>query len=196
MQERERDANVLGESEVQGSGGVRSSNVLFASIGKMIAKRWKELSDEDRKRYQESASMDMNRYRQAMNEYHFKIARERLQKQQQGKEGGHHDDFEDDDGSNGLAPVSPPNQARHRPSKRSASEHGTQGEEETSLEGHIQRARMEAAAQIQASGVQGMPGRAIAGLPSGQPRFNFDQPVLGPQEIRAALGMGQVSLLR
>jgi hypothetical protein len=48
---------------------VDRSSVSFQDLGKIIGKRWKALSDEDRHRYESLADQDNLRYRNEMDEY-------------------------------------------------------------------------------------------------------------------------------
>ena len=48
---------------------------LFAQLGRTIARRWKELPDEEMAKFKSMAEEDMKRYRKEMEEYHLNVAR-------------------------------------------------------------------------------------------------------------------------
>jgi hypothetical protein len=60
-------------AEEQGREKAKSS--LFATMGKTIAKRWKEIVPEDLEEYKALAAVDSKRYRAEMDEYHAGRAR-------------------------------------------------------------------------------------------------------------------------
>jgi len=74
--EKER-AEKAGEKTSQRPAG--KNNKEFSAVGKMVAERWRELSTEDREKYQKLAEQDMNRYLREMNDYQLKVAKTRQQ---------------------------------------------------------------------------------------------------------------------
>lgn len=70
------------ESSGQADAGSKGSTEQFASIGKIVAARWKDVSQEDLKRYKELAAQDMERYRGEMNAYQLKQVQVRRQKRE------------------------------------------------------------------------------------------------------------------
>lgn len=62
------------DKDNSGQGKKASTASLFSTMGKAIAKRWKELPEENLTRLKNLANEDMNRYRKEMNEYHRKLA--------------------------------------------------------------------------------------------------------------------------
>lgn len=55
----------------------RPSSEVFGAIGKTVAARWRQVSQEDLLRYQRMAEEDMERYRNEMNEYYVVLAKRR-----------------------------------------------------------------------------------------------------------------------
>lgn len=68
------------QDEDQGGEKVKSS--LFATMGKTIAKRWKEVIPEELEEYKALAARDSKRYRAEMDEYHAGRARKSPQKKE------------------------------------------------------------------------------------------------------------------
>jgi hypothetical protein len=68
------------QAEEQGGEKVKSS--LFATMGKTIAKRWKEIVPEELEEYKALAGEDSKRYRAEMDEYHAGRARRAPQKKE------------------------------------------------------------------------------------------------------------------
>jgi hypothetical protein len=68
------------QAEEQGGEKVKSS--LFATMGKTIAKRWKEIVPEELKEYKALAAVDSKRYRAEMDEYHAGRAKRSLPKKE------------------------------------------------------------------------------------------------------------------
>lgn len=77
---KETRAQVIVEREKQkgqSHEGRMKSTEVFASLGKEVASRWKNVKKEDLQRYQKHADQDMERYRTEMNEYHVTLAKKR-----------------------------------------------------------------------------------------------------------------------
>jgi hypothetical protein len=60
----------------QEEGGDKKKSSLFATMGKTIAKRWKEIDPEELKEYKKLAEEDSKRYRREMDEYHMGRAKQ------------------------------------------------------------------------------------------------------------------------
>lgn len=72
---RQKETGTLPELPVDPSGNQKKSS-LFAMMGKMIAKRWKELATDEHAKYKDLANEDLKRYRTEMDEFHLAQAKE------------------------------------------------------------------------------------------------------------------------
>jgi hypothetical protein len=59
------------EAQAREEGGEKKKASLFSTMGKTIAKRWKEIDPEELKEYKALAEEDSKRYRYEMDEYHM-----------------------------------------------------------------------------------------------------------------------------
>jgi HMG (high mobility group) box len=67
---REERARLMEQRKQEGSSELdRDGGSLFSALGKIIARRWKELCPEEMARYTEAANDDMKRYRREMDGY-------------------------------------------------------------------------------------------------------------------------------
>jgi hypothetical protein len=57
-------------TQAEEQGGEKAKSSLFATMGKTIAKRWKEIVPEELEEYKALAAVDSKRYRAEMDEYH------------------------------------------------------------------------------------------------------------------------------
>jgi len=78
---RDERARILEERKIRGKGDGSNSSTddckggdLFSALGKIIAKRWKELGAEEAEKFKDMAVEDMKRYRRDMEEYNAEAA--------------------------------------------------------------------------------------------------------------------------
>jgi hypothetical protein len=68
--------------KLEGNESIDRSSVSFQDLGKIIGKRWKALSEEDRRRFEALADQDNVRYRSEMDEYN-EVKRKRNEEKSQ-----------------------------------------------------------------------------------------------------------------
>ena len=89
MAERSAGVGSLAEAEQASDAEGKDKNTrkkeLFASVGKLIAERWKTVAPSALERYREMANEDMGRYNREMSQYQILMARrKRTREEQQG----------------------------------------------------------------------------------------------------------------